>query len=202
MRRTATKHAPWYVIPADNNVYAPRGGLGDHRNADGLHLASPTSEEAKKKELQAVRASLLSRRISSSSPAGCAGQMYGAGTSPPQVRRPRSTTERVIYLQGAAHPSRTYKNSNSLLHIHLSVRPPHPGNTNSPKQSKPMQTSYGNGWSASQMRQPHPSQSRREWTPAVQSVGLRRSFPFESLLQATNLTLNIPGSTTAYYRHR
>jgi len=43
-------------------VYAPRGGLGDHRNADGLHLAFPDVEEAKKKELQAVRASLLSEK--------------------------------------------------------------------------------------------------------------------------------------------
>jgi len=63
MRRTATKHAPWYVIPADNKWFtrlAVASAIIETLN--GLHLAFPDVEEAKKKELQAVRASLLSEK--------------------------------------------------------------------------------------------------------------------------------------------
>jgi len=63
MRRTATKHAPWYVIPADNKWFtrlAVASAIIETLN--GLNLAFPDVEEAKKKELQAVRASLLSEK--------------------------------------------------------------------------------------------------------------------------------------------
>ena len=63
MRRTATKHAPWYVIPADNKWFtrlAVASAIIETLN--GLNLAFPDVEKAKKKELQAVRASLLSEK--------------------------------------------------------------------------------------------------------------------------------------------
>src|SRR6267378_4505556 len=63
IQHTATKHAPWYVIPADNKWFtrlAVASAIIETLN--GLHLAFPDVEEAKKKELQAVRASLLSEK--------------------------------------------------------------------------------------------------------------------------------------------
>ncbi len=63
IQRTATKHAPWYVIPADNKWFtrlAVASAIIETLN--GLKLAFPDVEEAKKKELQAVRASLLSEK--------------------------------------------------------------------------------------------------------------------------------------------
>jgi PPK2 family polyphosphate:nucleotide phosphotransferase len=63
IQRTATKHAPWYVIPADNKWFtrlAVASAIIETLN--GLNLAFPDVEEAKKKELQAVRASLLSEK--------------------------------------------------------------------------------------------------------------------------------------------
>jgi len=63
IQHTATKHAPWYVIPADNKWFtrlAVASVIIETLNA--LNLAFPDVEEAKKKELQAVRASLLSQK--------------------------------------------------------------------------------------------------------------------------------------------
>src|SRR5258707_791581 len=63
IQHTATKHAPWYVIPADNKWFtrlAVASAIIGKLN--GLNLAFPDVEEAKKKELQAVRASLLSEK--------------------------------------------------------------------------------------------------------------------------------------------
>jgi len=63
IQHTATKHAPWYVIPSDNKWFtrlAVASAIIETLN--GLHLAFPDVEEAKKKELQAVRASLLSEK--------------------------------------------------------------------------------------------------------------------------------------------
>jgi len=63
IQHTATKHAPWYVIPADNKWFtrlAVASAIIETLN--GLNLAFPDVEEAKKKELQAVRASLLSEK--------------------------------------------------------------------------------------------------------------------------------------------
>jgi PPK2 family polyphosphate:nucleotide phosphotransferase len=63
IQRTATKHAPWYVIPADNKWFTRLAvasaiieTLGD------LDLAFPDVDDAKKKELEAVRASLLAQK--------------------------------------------------------------------------------------------------------------------------------------------
>ena len=61
--RTATKHAPWYVIPADNKWFTRLAVASTIiETLNGLNLAFPDVEEAKKKELQAVRASLLSEK--------------------------------------------------------------------------------------------------------------------------------------------
>ncbi len=63
IQRTATKHAPWYVIPADNKWFTRLAVASAIIEAlNGLHLAFPDVEDAKKKELQAVRSSLLSQR--------------------------------------------------------------------------------------------------------------------------------------------
>ena len=63
IQHTATKHAPWYVIPADNKWFTRLAvASAIIATLNGLHLAFPDVEEAKKKELQAVRASLLSEK--------------------------------------------------------------------------------------------------------------------------------------------
>ena len=57
IRRTASREAPWYVVPADNKWFTrlvvaavDRGGVRK------LELAYPRVDEAKKKELAAARA--------------------------------------------------------------------------------------------------------------------------------------------------
>src|SRR5260370_2669710 len=83
-------------------------------------------------------------------------------TSPlPRSRVPAQPQNGVIYRKGTATSISYVQKLNSLLHIHLSVHPPHPGNTNSPKQSKPMEASYGN-WMGPPVKcgQAPPSQSR------------------------------------------
>ena len=63
IQRTATKHAPWYVIPADNKWFTRLAvASAIIETLDKLNLAFPDVEKAKKKELQAVRASLLSQK--------------------------------------------------------------------------------------------------------------------------------------------
>src|SRR5258708_21668379 len=63
IQHTATKHAPWYVIPADNKWFT-RLAVASAILAplDELHLACPDVEQAKKKELDAVRTSLLAQK--------------------------------------------------------------------------------------------------------------------------------------------
>ena len=63
IQQTAAKHAPWYVIPADNKwltrlvvAAAILEALND------LNLAFPDVEKSKRKELTAVRASLLAQK--------------------------------------------------------------------------------------------------------------------------------------------
>jgi len=60
IQKTATKHAPWYVVPADNKWFARLvvasaivEALGD------LHLDFPDVDKEKKKELQQIREALL-----------------------------------------------------------------------------------------------------------------------------------------------
>ena len=63
IQHTATKHAPWYVIPADNKWFTRLAvASAIIETLDELDLAFPKVDEAKKKELQAVRESLLAQK--------------------------------------------------------------------------------------------------------------------------------------------
>ncbi len=63
IRNTATKYAPWYVVPADNKWYTRRiVGAAIIAKLDSLDLHFPDADESVKRELQKVRASLLSEK--------------------------------------------------------------------------------------------------------------------------------------------
>jgi PPK2 family polyphosphate:nucleotide phosphotransferase len=63
IQRTATKHAPWYVIPADNKWFTRLAVASAIIETLGeLDLTFPDVDEAKKKELEAVRTSLLAQK--------------------------------------------------------------------------------------------------------------------------------------------
>jgi len=60
IRNTAAKHAPWYVVPADNKWYTRliiASAIID--TLDRLNLRFPDADEEVKKELQKVRGALL-----------------------------------------------------------------------------------------------------------------------------------------------
>ena len=60
VQNTATKHAPWYVIPADNKWYGRLVIASAIIEAlDRLDLQFPDVEKEKKKELQEIREALL-----------------------------------------------------------------------------------------------------------------------------------------------
>jgi PPK2 family polyphosphate:nucleotide phosphotransferase len=60
VQNTATKHSPWYVIPADNKWYARVVIASAIIEAlDGLDLAFPDVDKQKKKELDAIREALV-----------------------------------------------------------------------------------------------------------------------------------------------
>jgi PPK2 family polyphosphate:nucleotide phosphotransferase len=60
VQNTATKRAPWYVIPADNKWYARLiVACAIIEALDGLDLAFPDVDKAKKKELDEIRDALL-----------------------------------------------------------------------------------------------------------------------------------------------
>jgi PPK2 family polyphosphate:nucleotide phosphotransferase len=60
IQNTARKHAPWYVVPADNKWFTRLVvASAIIETLGGLDLAFPDVEKAKKKELEKVRASLL-----------------------------------------------------------------------------------------------------------------------------------------------
>jgi PPK2 family polyphosphate:nucleotide phosphotransferase len=60
IQRTATKHAPWFVVPADNKWFTQLIVASAIIQAlDELHLSFPEVDKSKKKELEAVRESLL-----------------------------------------------------------------------------------------------------------------------------------------------
>jgi PPK2 family polyphosphate:nucleotide phosphotransferase len=60
VRSTATKRAPWYVIPADNKWYARLVVASAIIEAlNGLDLAFPDVDKEKKKELEEIREALL-----------------------------------------------------------------------------------------------------------------------------------------------
>ena len=63
IQQTATKYAPWYVVPADNKWFTRlvvAGAILESLNE--LNLSFPDVEKAKRKELAAVRASLLAEK--------------------------------------------------------------------------------------------------------------------------------------------
>jgi PPK2 family polyphosphate:nucleotide phosphotransferase len=63
IRKTATKHAPWYVVPADNKWYTQLIVASAIITAlEELNLSFPDVDKEKKKELESVRESLLEGR--------------------------------------------------------------------------------------------------------------------------------------------
>jgi PPK2 family polyphosphate:nucleotide phosphotransferase len=63
IQNTATKHAPWYVVPADNKWFTRLAVAAAIIAAlDALDLAFPDVDQEKKKELKAVRESLLAQK--------------------------------------------------------------------------------------------------------------------------------------------
>jgi PPK2 family polyphosphate:nucleotide phosphotransferase len=63
IQNTATKHAPWFVVPADNKWFTRLIVASAIIEAlDELHLSFPDVDKAKKKELEAVRKSLLAQK--------------------------------------------------------------------------------------------------------------------------------------------
>jgi PPK2 family polyphosphate:nucleotide phosphotransferase len=63
IQNTAAKHAPWFVVPADNKWFTRLIVASAIIQAlDELHLTFPDVDKAKKKELEAVRASLLAQK--------------------------------------------------------------------------------------------------------------------------------------------
>ena len=63
IQNTAMKHAPWFVVPADNKWFTRLIVASAIIEAlDELHLSFPDVDKAKKKELEAVRATLLAQK--------------------------------------------------------------------------------------------------------------------------------------------
>ena len=63
VQRTATKHAPWYVVPADNKWFARLIiGAGIVEAMSGLDLKLPDVDRKKKKELEGIREALEEER--------------------------------------------------------------------------------------------------------------------------------------------
>src|SRR6266581_5273679 len=63
IRNTSTKHSPWFVVPADNKWFTRLMVASAIIQAlDELHLSFPEVDKAKKKELEAVRHSLLAQK--------------------------------------------------------------------------------------------------------------------------------------------
>jgi PPK2 family polyphosphate:nucleotide phosphotransferase len=63
IQNTAMKHAPWFVVPADNKWFTRLIVASAIIEAlDELHLSFPDVDKAKKKELEAVRKSLISQK--------------------------------------------------------------------------------------------------------------------------------------------
>ncbi len=59
IRRTATKHAPWHVVPADNKWFTRIAVAAAIITAlDSLHLAYPPVSPAQRKEIRAARRAL------------------------------------------------------------------------------------------------------------------------------------------------
>jgi len=62
IQETATKDAPWYVVPADNKWFTRVVvGAAVIETLDSLDLAYPTVDDGKLKELAAAKKKLLSK---------------------------------------------------------------------------------------------------------------------------------------------
>jgi PPK2 family polyphosphate:nucleotide phosphotransferase len=63
IQNTATKHAPWFVVPADNKWFTRLiVASAIIQVLDELHLSFPDVDKEKKKELEAVRKSLVAQK--------------------------------------------------------------------------------------------------------------------------------------------
>jgi PPK2 family polyphosphate:nucleotide phosphotransferase len=63
IQNTAMKHAPWFVVPADNKWFTRLIVASAIIEAlDELHLSFPDVDKTKKKELEAVRRSLIAQK--------------------------------------------------------------------------------------------------------------------------------------------
>jgi polyphosphate kinase 2 (PPK2 family) len=63
IQNTAAKHAPWYVVPADNKWFTRLIVASAIIQAlDELHLSFPDVDKTRKKELATVRDSLLAQK--------------------------------------------------------------------------------------------------------------------------------------------
>src|SRR6266581_1400971 len=63
VQQTATKHAPWYVVPADSKWFTRLVVAGVILDAlNELDLSFPDVDKSKRKELAAVRSSLLAQK--------------------------------------------------------------------------------------------------------------------------------------------
>jgi PPK2 family polyphosphate:nucleotide phosphotransferase len=63
IQNTATKDAPWFVVPADNKWFTRLiVASAIIQTLDELHLSFPEVDKAKKKELQTVRDTLLAQK--------------------------------------------------------------------------------------------------------------------------------------------
>jgi polyphosphate kinase 2 (PPK2 family) len=62
IRNTASKHAPWYVVPADNKWFS-RLVVAEViiHTLESLNLAYPKVEDDKRKELESAKQSLLKK---------------------------------------------------------------------------------------------------------------------------------------------
>jgi hypothetical protein len=59
IRNTATKHAPWYVVPADNKWFTRTVVAAAIYDAlDEMKVSFPTVSDEKRKELEAARSML------------------------------------------------------------------------------------------------------------------------------------------------
>src|SRR6266850_530429 len=63
IQNTAAKHAPWFVVPADNKWFSRLiVASAIIETLDELQLSFPDVDKAKKKELEAVRKSLIAQK--------------------------------------------------------------------------------------------------------------------------------------------
>ena len=63
IRATASKHAPWFVVPADNKWFTRLVVAAAIVEAlENLDLAYPSVDDAKRKELAATRGMLLKEK--------------------------------------------------------------------------------------------------------------------------------------------